>query len=205
MTTFCAKNHFRRQDPSYICAPKSSLSRQKASVHFGGNDSIKWFFVCLGTMTLLPLADGLKMFIQLLINSFARWLLAGTFFSRHQHCSKIYFVNKSSWTGLEPWLSWLSIVKAHWKDPFVASELAVCQLLLLTICAAKFNCICMRNCLGRDLWSSGFGRRLMFQRSWVRILAHLLDGHFSHLFVVKIVMCVWKDENKWKRGRGGPI
>ena len=24
----------------------------------------------------------------------------------------------------------------------------------------------------------------------------LLDGHFSHLFVVKIVMCVEKDENK---------
>ena len=24
---------------------------------------------------------------------------------------------------------------------------------------------------------------------------------FSHLFVVKIVMSVWKDENKWKRGR----
>ena len=28
---------------------------------------------------------------------------------------------------------------------------------------------------------------------------------FSHLFVVKIVMNVWKDENKWKRGRGWPI
>ena len=28
---------------------------------------------------------------------------------------------------------------------------------------------------------------------------------FSHLFVVKIVMYVWKDENKWKRGRGWPI
>ena len=28
---------------------------------------------------------------------------------------------------------------------------------------------------------------------------------FSRLFVVKIVICVWKDENKWKRGRGTPI
>ena len=28
---------------------------------------------------------------------------------------------------------------------------------------------------------------------------------FSHLFVVKIVMFAWKDENKWKRGRGWPI
>ena len=25
---------------------------------------------------------------------------------------------------------------------------------------------------------------------------HILDGHFSHLFAVKIVMCVCKDENK---------
>ena len=33
----------------------------------------------------------------------------------------------------------------------------------------------------------------------------ILDGHFSHLFVVKIVMCVRKEENKWKRGRGWPI
>ena len=37
---------------------------------------------------------------------------------------------------------------------------------------------------------------------------HILDGNFSHLFVVKIrkiVMFIWKDENKWKRGRGWPI
>ena len=34
----------------------------------------------------------------------------------------------------------------------------------------------------------------------------ILDGHFSHsLFIVKIVMCVWKDKHKLKRGRGWPI
>ena len=33
----------------------------------------------------------------------------------------------------------------------------------------------------------------------------ILDGHFSHIFVVKIVMFVWKDENKLKRGRGWPF
>ena len=33
----------------------------------------------------------------------------------------------------------------------------------------------------------------------------ILDGHFSHLFAVKIVMFVWKDENKLKRGRGCPF
>ena len=32
----------------------------------------------------------------------------------------------------------------------------------------------------------------------------ILDGHdiFSHIFAAEIVMFVWKDENKWKRGRG---
>ena len=34
----------------------------------------------------------------------------------------------------------------------------------------------------------------------------ILDAHFfTNLFVVKFVMCVWKDENKWIRGRGWPI
>ena len=49
----------------------------------------------------------------------------------------------------------------------------------------------------REPWSSGYGRRVMFQRSWVRI--RLLEGHFfTYLFVVKFVMCVLKDENKLK-------
>ena len=59
----------------------------------------------------------------------------------------------------------------------------------------------------REPWSSGYGRRLMFQSLWVRILAPYTGWawHFSHLFVVIIVsMCVWKRENKWKRGRGWP-
>ena len=34
----------------------------------------------------------------------------------------------------------------------------------------------------------------------------ILDGHFfTYPFVVKFVMCVWKDENKWERGQGWPI
>ena len=33
----------------------------------------------------------------------------------------------------------------------------------------------------------------------------ILDGHFSHKFVVEIVMFAWKDENKLKRGRDGPF
>ena len=44
--------------------------------------------------------------------------------------------------------------------------------------------------MGGDSWTGG--RRFQSQH-------HILDVHFSHLFVVKIVMCVWKDENKrWR-------
>ena len=56
------------------------------------------------------------------------------------------------------------------------------------------------NLHGCEQWSSGNGRRLKFQR--FESLHQILDAHFSHLFVVKIVMFVWKDTNKWKRGRG---
>ena len=43
---------------------------------------------------------------------------------------------------------------------------------------------------GGDSWSEGHGFKSQHR---------ILDGHFSHMFVVKIVMFVWKDENKWKK------
>ena len=60
---------------------------------------------------------------------------------------------------------------------------------------------------GREPRSSGFERSVVFRRSWVRIPAPYTDGRkkYSHIFVVRIVMFVWKDENKRKRGRGWPI
>ena len=33
---------------------------------------------------------------------------------------------------------------------------------------------------------------------------HILDGQFSHLFVVRILMFVWKDESKQKEAEDGP-
>ena len=52
--------------------------------------------------------------------------------------------------------------------------------------------------MGGDSRSKGRGFK-----SWRQIL----DGHdiFSHWFVVKIVLFVWKDRNKRKRGRVGPF
>ena len=46
--------------------------------------------------------------------------------------------------------------------------------------------------LGREPWSSGYGWRLMFERSWVRIPAPNTGWNdiFSHWFVVKFVFDV---------------
>ena len=48
--------------------------------------------------------------------------------------------------------------------------------------------------VGREPWSSGYGKRLTFQRSWVRILAPDTGWtwHFSYWIVVKIALFVWK-------------
>ena len=50
--------------------------------------------------------------------------------------------------------------------------------------------------MGRDSCSKGHGFESQHR---------ILDGHFSHLFVVKIVMFVRKDENKRERGWEWPI
>ena len=34
---------------------------------------------------------------------------------------------------------------------------------------------------------------------------HILDGHFSHIFVLKIVMFLKKDENEQKEARHAPL
>ena len=39
-------------------------------------------------------------------------------------------------------------------------------------------------------WSIGYGRRLMFKGHEFESRYHVLDEYFSHLFNVKIVMCV---------------
>ena len=51
--------------------------------------------------------------------------------------------------------------------------------------------------VGREPWSSGYGWRLMFERSWVRILAPYTGWTFGHFFTFiccKIVMFDWKDQ-----------
>ena len=56
----------------------------------------------------------------------------------------------------------------------------------------------------RESWSSGYGRRFMYRRLWVRIPALHTGWTFSHLFGVKIVMFLCrKDGNKQKEAGNG--
>ena len=50
--------------------------------------------------------------------------------------------------------------------------------------------------------SSGYGRRLMFRRSWVQIPATYTGWTFSHMFVVKIVMFQKTKINEKEAGNG---
>ena len=55
---------------------------------------------------------------------------------------------------------------------------------------------------GREPWSTGYGRRLISKGCGFKSQHRILDGRFSNIFVVEIVMTVWKDENKWEKGPG---
>ena len=67
----------------------------------------------------------------------------------------------------------------------------------------NFRTIFNKNERGREPWSSGYGRRLMFQKSWVQIRAPYAGWPFFTFICCKILMFVRKAENKRKRGRDG--
>ena len=87
-----------------------------------------------------------------------------------------------------------------------SSNLAALEKINLIRVVPRVNIPTNYSKSGREPWSGGYGRRLMFRRSWVWIPALYTGWTFSHLFVVKVVMMfVWKDKKKRKRGRGWPI
>ena len=60
--------------------------------------------------------------------------------------------------------------------------------------------------LGREPWSSGYGRQLMFERSWVRILAPYTGWTFFTLICCKnCVVCLKRPKINEKEARVGPI
>ena len=95
-------------------------------------------------------------------------------------------------TGFEPLVLWF-------RQPTAASKV---WILISSVSREQARILF----LGREPWSSGYGRRLMFQRLGSNPGAvYWMYIYFSHIFVVRIVMFVRKDENKRKRGRGWPI
>ena len=58
---------------------------------------------------------------------------------------------------------------------------------------------------GRELWSSGYGKRLMLRRSLFKFRRCILDGHFSHLFVVKLYCLFEKTTINEKEAGDGPF
>ena len=58
-----------------------------------------------------------------------------------------------------------------------------------------------------DHWSSGYGRRLMSWRPWVRIPAPYTSWTYFHAELFKnSILCLFVTDWKWiKRGRGWPI
>ena len=52
-------------------------------------------------------------------------------------------------------------------------------------------------------WSSGYGGGSCLEGREFESQNHILNEHFSHLFVLRIVMFVWKDENKQKEAEDG--
>ena len=58
--------------------------------------------------------------------------------------------------------------------------------------------------LGREPWSSGYGKRLMFQMLWVRILAQYTGWtFFTYICCKNVMVFVWKDQKTIKEAGFG--
>ena len=101
------------------------------------------------------------------------------------------------------------VTKVLWLE-----NLTQCQSLKLFSCQNVFQFLLKhakhknkQQTIQTMVGSSGLvvmGGGLRSEGGEFKSLHHVLDGHFSLLFVVRILMFVWKDESKQKRGRGWP-
>ena len=97
---------------------------------------------------------------------------------------------------------YFKISRLHFQPIFVLSfEVSLQRNLLLSTSSSLPSSKVKNggaNSFGRTFkhrwepWFSGYGQRLMFERSWVWILAPY-TGWIWHWFFVKIVSFVWKD------------
>ena len=100
--------------------------------------------------------------------------------------------------GFEPMTSWTWVSSHnHWtRAPTMVHFRSIVGLYLNKVVPDKFRVdkVTLNTVVQwREPWYSGYGRRLTWQRSWVRILA----PYTGYLFE--------KTENKRKRGPGWPI
>ena len=84
------------------------------------------------------------------------------------------------------------------------------QTFISEIYLVTINCIektkIKKKTPGREPWSSGYGWRLMFDRSWVQIQPHIMDGHFFALICCKnCIVFFEKTKNKQKEAGVGPL
>ena len=125
------------------------------------------------------------------------------------------------------WWSWRPIKTRLWFDNFIVTD-HKCTKLDRISCWSSVDRLALSWLLrvgwemgyfhigevttsfsnGREPWPSGYGRRLRFQRSLVRIPASYTGWTwpFSHWSVVKIVMMfVWKDQKNEEDAGVGPF
>ena len=103
------------------------------------------------------------------------------------------------------------IVRCHDRIFFVDSKMI--QILphaditnskrLIQCCLGKINCKTVFT--GRSPGLVVKGGDSLSEGCEFKSQRQILDGHFSHLFVVRIVMFVWKDENTQKEAGVGPF
>ena len=102
-------------------------------------------------------------------------------------------------------LKWILFVKTVWHEVWLKGH-----TLLNKVCSYTLGYIIASGSEGNVQitlpLSSGYGRRLMFKRSWVRIPAPYTGWIFLTLICCKnYIACLKKTENKRKRGRDDPF
>ena len=104
------------------------------------------------------------------------------------------------WTSRQTHRTIFSLVRVDF-------HLRLADAIYTCVLQSRFPASSSLFCAWKQTWILGgsLGLVVMFQRLGVQIPAPYTGWTFSHLFVVKIEKCVWKDENKWKRGRGWPV
>lgn len=109
-------------------------------------------------------------------------------------------------------VSFLTVFVAFTSGSVFDGKLQFGNVVTFSLCFTLLLCWrsiwnCSQNCFVRwqKTWSSGYGRRPIFGRSWIRMYIGRTIFSISFLFK-KLFWCLLKKtENKRNRGRGWPV